>query len=123
MAVLVPYDGGIACSGLRMRIDEAKKPDPEPCSKVVCSLSDYFSVRCSDQAIVAGRTGGGLKVFSKFPGYRFEVPPGLPGEEDVSVLAFIIDIPGRDIRFKVALSTGKRFSCNLNGEGVSWMTG
>lgn len=101
-----------------MRIDEAEKPDPEPCPEIVGSFNNWFSLRAYDQAIMAAGTGGSMEVFPESPGDGLEIPSRLPGKEYVSMLALIIDIPCGDIRLKAAPSGGKGVSGDFYREGV-----
>ena len=81
MAVFDLNDGSIAFLGLGMRVDEAEKPDPEPCPKIVGSFNNCFSLRAYDQAIMAVGTGGSMEVFPESPGDGLKIPFRLPGKE------------------------------------------
>ena len=108
---------------LWMGVDQPKEPHPEPCAKVMGSLRHRFAIWGGDETVVAGCTGRRLEILSNLPRNRGEIPFLGFGGIDVPVFALMVNVPRRDIGFKMALRAGVRLSRNLDRELVSCMTG
>ena len=70
---------------------------------------------------MTGGTGRSNKVSTGHPGHVLEIPLPFERREDVPMFALVIDIPGGDIRFDMALGARVRLSGNADGKSVPWM--